>query len=162
MCSCNTGRRSRSPDYTYLTTALAGAGVAFAVPFEGQWWERVFPFVDAVALGCRAAAGAQKTLLSGLGWLPAVLLGTVTAVGGGAIRDIALSRVPAIFGGNTLYATCALIASGVMVGMQRIGHAAVGLFTATVVGAGLCLLARWRGWTLPSEMSWKRGSRRKQ
>jgi uncharacterized membrane protein YeiH len=80
-------------DYTYLTTAQAGAGVAFAVPFEGQWWERVFPFVDAVALGCWAAAG---------------------------------------------------------------------LFTATVVGAGLCLLARWRGWTLPSEMSWKRGSRRKQ
>ena len=79
----------------------------------------MFPFVDALALGCWAAAGAQKTLLSGLGWLPAVLLGTVTAVGGGAIRDIALSRVPAIFGGNTLYATCALIASGVMVAMQR-------------------------------------------
>jgi uncharacterized membrane protein YeiH len=47
-----------------------------------------------------------------LGWLPAILLGTVTAVGGGAVRDIAVGSVPTIFGGNTLYATCAVITSG--------------------------------------------------
>ena len=41
----------------------------------------------------------------GLGWLPAVLLGTITAVGGGALRDIAVGRIPRIFGGNTLYWT---------------------------------------------------------
>src|SRR6476620_12302135 len=68
-------------DYAYLTTALIGAGIAFAVRFEGRVWDRLFPFVDALALGCWAAAGAQKTLTVGLGWLPAVLLGTMTAVG---------------------------------------------------------------------------------
>lgn len=99
-------------NYAYLTTALIGAAVAFAVRFEGRLWDRLFPFVDALALGCWAAAGAQKTLSFGLGWLPAILLGTVTAVGGGAVRDIAVGSVPTIFGGNTLYATCAVITSG--------------------------------------------------
>ncbi|HJQ89122.1 MAG TPA: TRIC cation channel family protein [Propionibacteriaceae bacterium] len=47
-------------------------------------------------------------MLAGLGWLPAILLGLVTAVGGGAVRDIALRRIPTVLGGNTLYATCAL------------------------------------------------------
>lgn len=44
-----------------------------------------------------------------------MLLGATTAVGGGAVRDIVLRRVPAILGGTTLYATCAVAASGVLV-----------------------------------------------
>ncbi len=136
-------------DYSYLVTALAAAGVAFAVRFEGRLWDRVFPVVDALALGAWSAVGAQKTLLSGLSWLPAILLGTVTAVGGGAIRDIALSRVPAIFGGNTLYATWALVGSGVMVAIETSGRPVVGLVTATTVAAVGVLVSRWRGWMLP-------------
>jgi uncharacterized membrane protein YeiH len=105
-------------------------------------------------LGCWAAAGARKTLDAGLGWLPAVLLGTITAVGGGAVRDIVLQRVPAVLGGNTLYATCAVAASGVLVVMYDHGYPTAGSLTALVVGAGLCLLARWRGWILPSADAW--------
>jgi uncharacterized membrane protein YeiH len=146
-------------NYAYLTTALVGAAVAFAVRFEGRLWDRLFPFVDALALGCWAAAGAQKTLSVGLGWLPAVLLGTVTAVGGGAVRDIAVGRIPTIFGGNTLYATCAIIASGTLVLIQSAGFPQAGLVVATVVGAVLCLLARWRGWILPENLAWRRPSR---
>ena len=107
-------------DYAYVLTALAGAAIAFLVKVEGRVWDRAWPLVDALALGCWAAAGAQKTLAFGLGWLPAVLLGTITAVGGGFVRDIVLRRVPGILGGNTLYATCALAASAVMVGLYRI------------------------------------------
>ncbi|MGH8960466.1 MAG: trimeric intracellular cation channel family protein [Jatrophihabitantaceae bacterium] len=142
-------------DYAYLLTALGGAALAFLLRIEGRVWDRLFPVVDAIALGCWAAAGAQKTLSLGLGWLPAVLLGTITAVGGGFVRDVVLRRVPGIFGGNTLYATCALAASGVMVGLERSGHPTAGLITATVVGAALCLLARWRGWQLPVGRGWR-------
>jgi uncharacterized membrane protein YeiH len=117
-------------------------------------WDRVWPVIDALALGCWAAAGAQKTLDVGLGWLPAVLLGTITAVGGGAVRDIVLRRVPVVLGGNTLYATCAVAASGVLVVLVDHGHPTAGSLAALVVGAGLCLLARWRGWILPSGDAW--------
>ncbi|OYD61366.1 trimeric intracellular cation channel family protein [Rhodococcus sp. OK302] len=146
-------------DYAYVTTALIGAVVAFAVRFEGRGWDRLFPFIDALALGCWAAAGAQKTLTVGLGWMPAVLLGTVTAVGGGVVRDIAVGRIPAIFGGNTLYATCALVASGTLVLVQYCGYPQAGLVAATAVGAVLCLLARWRGWILPERIAWRYSER---
>jgi uncharacterized membrane protein YeiH len=142
-------------DYAYILTALAGAAVAFLVRVEGRLWDHVFPFVDALALGCWASVGAQKTLGFGFGWLPAVLLGTITAVGGGAVRDVVLRRVPAIFGGNTLYATSAVIASGVMAGFYAIGRPTFGLVVSTGVGAGLTLLARWRGWQLPEAYMWQ-------
>jgi uncharacterized membrane protein YeiH len=142
-------------DYAYPLTALAGALLAFLLRVEGRLWDRVFVLVDAIALGCWAAAGAQKTLGVGLGWLPALLLGTITAVGGGFVRDVVLHRVPGIFGGNTLYATCALAASGTMIALDRAGHVSTGLVTATVVGAVLCLLARWRGWRLPVGGGWR-------
>jgi uncharacterized membrane protein YeiH len=139
----------------YLATALAGAGLAFLVRF-GHWaWKLVFPYVDALALGCWAAVGAQKALLSGLSWLPSPLLGVVTAVGGGVIRDPAVGRRPTIFGGNTLYATCALLASGLAVTGTITGHTQVGVMVGTGVGAASCLLARWRGWMLPEAVEWR-------
>ncbi|HEU5008709.1 MAG TPA: trimeric intracellular cation channel family protein [Jatrophihabitantaceae bacterium] len=142
-------------DYAYPLVALAGAAIAFLLRIEGRTWNRLFPVVDAVALGCWSAAGAQKTLAFGFGWLPALLLGTITAVGGGFVRDVVLHRVPGIFGGNTLYATCALAASGTMIGLYRAGHPTAGLIAATVVGAVFCLLARWRGWRLPVGLGWR-------
>jgi len=146
-------------DISYVLTALAGAALAFVLHVEGRAWDRVFPFVDALAIGCWAAVGAQKALSFGLGWLPAVLLGTITAVGGGMVRDVVLRRIPAIFGGNTLYATSALVASGVMVLLYRLSHPTVGLVVATLTGAGLTLLARWRGWQLPEAYVWRPGRR---
>lgn len=141
-------------DYAYLLTAFGGAALTFLVRVEGQVWDRVWPVVDALALGCWAAAGAQKTLDAGLGWLPAVLLGTITAVGGGAVRDIVLRRVPVVLGGNTLYATCAAVAAGVLVVLYVYGYPTAGTVAGLVIGAGLCLLARWRGWILPDADAW--------
>lgn len=141
-------------DYAYLLTALAGAMIAFLIPVRGRVWDRLWPVIDALALGCWAAAGAQKTLAVGLGWLPAMLLGTITAVGGGFVRDIVLGRIPGILGGTPLYATCAVAASGVMVGLYRAGQPTAGSIAATAVGAGLVLLARWQRWVLPQGDEW--------
>lgn len=141
-------------DYAYLLTAVGGAAAAYILVVEGWLWDRVWPVIDALALGAWAAAGAQKTLGVGLGWLPAVLLGAVTAVGGGMVRDVVLRRIPGIFGGNTLYATCALAAGAVLVLLSETGHPSVGSAVATVTGAALCLLARWRGWVLPHGDPW--------
>jgi uncharacterized membrane protein YeiH len=141
-------------DYAYLLTAFAGAALAFLFRVEGRAWDRVWPLVDALALGCWASAGAEKTLQVGLGWLPAILLGTVTAVGGGAMRDVVLRRVPGILGGTTLYATCAVAASATLVVLFEHGHPTAGSLAALVVGAGLCILARQRRWMLPDADAW--------
>lgn len=139
----------------YIPIALAGAAIAYFVPVKGRLWNRAFLFVDALALGCWAATGALKTLAVGLSWLPALLLGTITAVGGGMTRDIFLRRVPRIFAGGTLYTTSAVLASGVMVAMYGVGDPFIGLGLATVTGAGVTLLARWRGWGLPEAPEWQ-------
>lgn len=141
----------------YIPTALAGAVIAFFLPVQGRLWNGAFPFVDALALGCWAATGAAKTLAVGLAWLPALLLGTITAVGGGMMRDVFLRRIPQIFGGTTLYTTSAVLASGVMVGLYGVGDLTIGLGLATATGAGLTLLARWRGWGLPEAPVWQPG-----
>ncbi|HEY3534562.1 MAG TPA: TRIC cation channel family protein [Pedococcus sp.] len=138
----------------YLLTALAGAAASYLANVKGRVWDRVWPVIDAVALGCWASTGAAKTLGVGLGWMPALLLGVITACGGGAVRDVVLRRVPGVLGGNTLYATAALAASGVLVLLNRAGYGTAGSVTGLVVGAGLCLVARWRGWILPSADAW--------
>lgn len=141
-------------DPAYLLTALAAAALTFVITVEvrvGRW---VWPLVDAMALGSWAAAGALRTLSFGFGWLPAILLGTITAVGGGMARDIVLRRTPTVLGGNTLYATCAVAASGVMVLCVQAGRPDLGLVVATAVGAGLVLLARRYGWILPAADAW--------
>jgi uncharacterized membrane protein YeiH len=137
-------------DPYYLTFAFAGAFVAFVLRFNGRWSRRGLTLLDALAVGCWAAVGAQKALDAGLGWLPAVMLGVITAVGGGMVRDVFLMRVPSIFGGNTLYATSALLASVAMVVLTKLGMPAVGFPVAILGGAGLSLLARRLGWILPT------------
>jgi uncharacterized membrane protein YeiH len=141
-------------DYPYVFTAFAAAALTYVVRIDGALWDRVWPVIDALALGCWAATGAEKTLGVGLGWVPAVLLGTITAVGGGATRDVLLRRVPAILGGNTLYATAAAAASGVLVILVYNGQRTLGSLSALVTGAGLCLIARRRGWILPGADAW--------
>ena len=139
-------------DPAYLTIAIAGAVVAFFVPFRGRWSQGSLILLDALAIGCWAAVGAQKTLDAGLGWLAAVAMGIVTAVGGGAVRDIMLLRIPRIFGGNTLYATSALVSSVEMVALSELGLPGLGSAVALGTGALLSLLARRYGWTLPTEV----------
>ncbi|HWC24595.1 MAG TPA: trimeric intracellular cation channel family protein [Flexivirga sp.] len=141
-------------DYAYLLTAFAGAAITYLANVSGPVWDRVWPVIDAIALGTWAAAGAQKSLSVGIGWLPAILLGTITAVGGGAIRDIVTRRVPTVLGGNTLYASCAIVASGVLVVFSENAHPTMGLVASTITGGGLCLVARWRGWMLPDADAW--------
>lgn len=153
-------------DYAYVLSALVGAVLAFHFTFEGVHWNRWFPVIDAAALGCWASAGALKTLDSGLGWLPAVMLGTVTAVGGGFLRDITLRQVPSVLGESPLYATCAAVAAGVLVIFVELDLPTVGVVAATGVGMTLCLVARWRRWMLPLDADWgllrREGERRRR
>ena len=81
--------------------------------------------------------------------MAALMLGTITAVGGGFVRDVVLRRIPGILGGNTLYAVPAILASGVAVVFHHFGMTVIGSVAAIVVGASTILLARWKGLVLP-------------
>jgi len=133
----------------YLTSALAGAVIAYLMIFGHRWTMRALFVADCLSVGCWAATGTVKALGAGLAWPPAILLGVVTAVGGGMIRDIAVGRLPAIFGGNTLYATSALLSSGLMALLAGLGHETAGMAGAIVLSAVVSVAARRFGWRLP-------------
>lgn len=136
-------------DPAYLTGAIVAATVAYVIDIRGRWANRLLSLLDLLAVGCWAATGAAKALGVGLGWIPAVLLGTMTAVGGGLVRDVLVGRVPAIFGGHPLYASLAVLGSVEMTAMTVLGHAQLGMAVSILSCAALGLLARRRRWTLP-------------
>lgn len=107
-----------------------------------------------MVLGCWAATGALKTLVAGFGILPALLLGLMTAVGGGMIRDVCAGNVPQVLGGNHLYATPALASAIVMVVAYKCGFPSLGMVLATLIGLGFTALAHRRRWVLPQNSEW--------
>jgi uncharacterized membrane protein YeiH len=141
-------------DPWYLPTALVGAGVALLWKLESRPWRVALVLADGTALGCWAATGVIKALVAGLGVVPALLLGIITAVGGGMVRDVCAGNVPRVFGGNTLYATPALVSAGLMAVLARTGHPTVGMVAATLVGACFTLIAHRQRWTLPQDSEW--------
>jgi uncharacterized membrane protein YeiH len=141
----------------YIPTALAGAGVAFLVRIEHRAWDRLFLLVDAAAISLWATAGALIALAAGLGWLPAVLLGTITATGGGVTRDVILAKVPTVFTEGPLYATVALFVAAIQVLCAKtLGpQDATGTLIAISAGFALRLIAYRRGWRLPRGLDWQ-------
>ncbi|MCA5894072.1 TRIC cation channel family protein [Isoptericola sp. NEAU-Y5] len=146
-------------DYAYLPTAAAGSLLAFLVNFSEEAWNRIFVVMDAAVIGLWSVTGVQKTFEAGLGWLPAIILGTVTAVGGGTTRDIILRRIPAIFGGNGLYASVAAASSTVMVVCAVLGRPVAGIVGGILLSLALRLLAVRYGWGLPNGLGWQPHSR---
>ena len=132
----------------YLACALLGALIAFLVDVRGRITRRGLLLADALALGCWSATGTSKALWVGLPWLSAILLGIVTAVGGGMIRDLVVREVPSVFGG-TLYASVALLASAWMAVATWWQLPNVGMAGAIVLAASMALAARRFGWHLP-------------
>ena len=128
-------------DWRYLAVAAAGALLAF---FLTRPLERlVAPMIvlDAAGLSLFCVTGASKALTFGLGAVQAVILGAVTGVGGGTIRDVLIGRVPSVLSSG-LYAVPALLGATVTVVAVRL-HV-YGL-VAALLAAGLCFGVRMIG-----------------
>src|SRR3954470_23623008 len=124
---------------------LAAAGVAGLVCYFGRpALERIKRSVlvfDAVGLGLFCVTGANKALDWGIGPVPATLLGAITGIGGGILRDVLLREVPTVLR-HDLYAIPALLGAGVLVAAQQSGSDNP-LFP--VLGVGLCVGVRLAG-----------------
>jgi uncharacterized membrane protein YeiH len=128
-------------DWRYPAVATAGALIAFAV---GGRLSRLAPLItvlDAAGLGLYAVTGASTALDHGLGAGQAIVLGTITAVGGGTMRDLLVRRVPAVLHSG-FHAVPAVIASGVTVGAVLGG---VWGPPAAVAAVAACFLVRVLG-----------------
>ena len=125
-------------DWRYLIVPVAAGLVTFTFhPVLGKA-QRTINVLDAFGLALFCVTGAVKASEYGLGPIPAALMGMLTGIGGGMIRDLLTGRPPEIFR-SELYATPAL--SGAMVAVLL--HMNDQPFWLTgLAGGGLCLV--WR------------------
>jgi len=99
---------------------------------------------DALGLALFALSGAQHAEASRCPPLIVVLMGTMTGVSGGIVRDVLTARVPLILR-REIYATAAIVGVAAYLAMQSLGVArAIAFVVGMVVVAGLRLIAlRW-------------------
>jgi uncharacterized membrane protein YeiH len=128
-------------DWRYLAVASAGGLVAFALAGLPDRLNLPINLLDAAGLSLFAVTGASKALDFGLGPGQAIILGALTAVGGGTVRDVLIGRIPAVLHSG-LYAIPALIGAAITVAAGRLGL--YGLMAA-LVAATVCFLVRLLG-----------------
>ncbi len=136
-------------DWRYLAAALCAGVITFwSAPLIERLQNPVRMF-DAAGLALFAVAGAQKALTYGLNPVMAALLGMLTGIGGGMVRDLLLAHVPMVLR-TEVYAVAALAGAGVVVIGAMLGlPSAATMIVGAVVCFGLRMLAVRRGWQLP-------------
>lgn len=125
----------------FLHTAVMTGVVAF---FGCRIWQppaSVLQIADAFALALFTIVGARKGLVLDLATSVVVLLGIVTGVAGGILRDVLLGQMPLVFQRNTyLYATAAGAGAAVYAILMRV--AGWSADPAELCGIAMCLLLR--------------------
>ncbi len=111
---------------------------------------RAMQWPDAIGLGLFAATGTQIALDQGMPSFVAVLMGMITAVFGGVLRDIVCNEIPSAFSDHRPYAVCAFFGGWVLVGSQALGLPdEAGLLAGAGVTIGLRAWAMATNFTLP-------------
>lgn len=136
-------------DWRYVAVSILAGVVTFFWHSKVSRLRRALLIFDAAGLGLFAVTGAGKALAYQLGPVPAALLGMLTAIGGGVVRDVFISEVPAVFRAD-IYAAAALAGSILVVA----GHALqLPPQPVAIAGALVCfgirLLAIYRRWQFP-------------
>jgi uncharacterized membrane protein YeiH len=139
--------------FTSLGYVLVPVVAAVLVFFWHPQVSRILPAVllfDAAGLGLFCAAGTAKALDFGLSPLHAVLLGVVTAVGGGMLRDVLSGLIPSVLYDRQLYALPALLGAALVAVADVAGlHGPSVTAGAALLAFGLRVLAMRHGWRTP-------------
>ena len=136
-------------DWRYLGVSLFAGIVTFCFSSSVARMSNSVLIFDAAGLALFAVTGAAKALDHGLDPLMAIVLGMVTGIGGGMVRDVLLAEIPTVLRAE-LYAVAALAAAAIVV----VGHM-LQLPKAPVAAAALIscfalrVMALRHGWRLP-------------
>ena len=140
-------------DWRYLAVAMAAALMAMAANTLVVRLAHPVILFDSIGLGLFAVTGAQKAMILGHNAEVAVLMGIVTAVGGGVMRDVLLNRVPVILQ-REIYALAALVGASIEVAGESLGWLSSG---RTWIALAVCFALRYLSlryqWNLPRASS---------
>jgi len=131
--------------------ALCALAMLFMRARHFEPTERAMQWPDALGLGLFTAVGVDRALEAGSPALVAVLMGVVTGVFGGVLRDMVCNEIPTAFRDHRPYAVCAFAGGWVYIALLLVPvGGATALLACLVVTAGLRGLALWRNWQLPA------------
>lgn len=145
-------------DWRYLAVAAAGGLIAF---LTGHHLERIngtINLLDAAGLSLFAVTGALKALDLGFGPAQAVIVGAITGVGGGTLRDVLIRQVPSVLSSG-LYAVPALVGATVVVVADLLDARGA---VAAVGAAGVCFAIRMLGVHFDVDAPFPKAHRRRQ
>ena len=133
----------RSPVWLTDATYLIVISVAVAITFAYVRWRRPplasLLVADALGLALFSVAGAQIAENAGVPATAVVVLGTVTGVGGGVIRDVLSAEIPFVLRRGNLYASTVIVGITAYLALESIGIARQ---TASLLGMGLIAAVR--------------------
>ncbi|MGC1296140.1 MAG: TRIC cation channel family protein [Alloacidobacterium sp.] len=137
-------------DWRYPAVAFAGGAVVFfQSSFVNKVPESLIVTLDAAGLALFAVAGAAKALDYNIHPFLATLMGGITGVGGGTIRDILLARIPSVLRSD-VYAVAALVGAAAMILSLKLKlRPALATTIGIVVCFALRMVAVHRHWNLP-------------
>jgi uncharacterized membrane protein YeiH len=125
-------------DWRYLAVA-AGAGLVTSLAHPAiDRLQRPIDALDAAGLALFCVTGAATALTHGLGVVDSVILGAITGIGGGMLRDVLVGEIPTVLRGG-LYAIPALVGAGVVVIAYHAGDRTI---VFPIVAAAACFLMR--------------------
>lgn len=136
----------------YLIVAVAASLLGMLLQHVLNRVDGTITVLDALTLGLFGTIGTTKALSLGVPEVPAVFVGTVSAVGGSVIRDVLLNRPIALMHVGSLYAIAASAGTAVLVATARFGVMIdVAAPLALAITAVIRLLAVRYGWSLPEQ-----------
>jgi uncharacterized membrane protein YeiH len=132
---------------------LAAAGLAGLLVFV--WFSRVvhhgrfLTTFDAVGLSIFTVTGTTIALGAGLGPAPAALLGMLTGVGGGVLRDVLAAEIPLIFR-SEVYAVASILGAVIIIVASQVGFSGIPAeILAALATFSLRMVSVQRGWKIP-------------
>lgn len=128
-------------DGRYLAAAAAAGIVSFSARPVLDRVDRALTFLDAIGLGLFCVTGASAALAHHLGAVQSIILGAITGVGGGMVRDLLLRQIPNILR-TDLYAVPALLGATVLVAAHEAGSRSA---VFPLLAAGVCVAVRLVG-----------------
>lgn len=136
--------------WVWVILAMCVGGVALMRGRHIAPTERAILLPDALGLGLFTVVGARMALEMGMPTSTAVLMGVVTSVFGGVLRDVLCNEIPAVFRDHRPYAICAFAGAWVFAGLDAFGAAPLlSMLGGAGCAAGARILALARGWQVP-------------
>ena len=134
----------------WAVVVLCLAAMLFMRQRHYQATEKAILWPDTLGLGLFTAAGVFQAIQAGLPALAAVLMGVITGVFGGVLRDIVCNEIPQAFHDHRPYAVCAFFGGWAYIGLLALGCPGyVNMLGSVLVTMGLRMYAVWKDVRLP-------------